>query len=95
MAGAGEPHVGFLLLRRFAHPMTLRCGAQVWSMHGGRAVATNEAGSAAKHKAKWTAHLIYLGLLCAVQVMLLTTDTVEQQREESEELELVVELQRQ
>ena len=27
--------------------------------------------------------LIYLGLLCAVQVMLLTTDTVEQQREES------------
>ena len=39
--------------------------------------------------------LIYLALLCAVQVMLMTTDTVEQQREESEELELVVELQRQ
>jgi low temperature requirement protein LtrA len=39
--------------------------------------------------------LIYLGFLCAVQVMLLTTDTVEQHSEESEELELLVELQRQ
>jgi low temperature requirement protein LtrA len=39
--------------------------------------------------------LIYLALLCAVQVMLMTTNTVVQQREESEELQLVVELQRQ
>ena len=36
--------------------------------------------------------LIYLGVLCAVQVFLLTTDTFQQQREESEELELLAEL---
>jgi hypothetical protein len=39
--------------------------------------------------------LIYLALLCAVQVMLMTTDTVQERRAESEELELVAELQRQ
>jgi len=39
--------------------------------------------------------LIYLALLCAAeQVMLMTTDTVDQQRAESEELELVAEVQR-
>ena len=36
--------------------------------------------------------LVYLALLCAVQVMLMTTDTVKQ-RAESEELELAAELQ--
>ncbi len=34
---------------------------------------------------------IYLALLCAVQVILTTTDAVEERRAESEELELVVE----
>jgi hypothetical protein len=36
--------------------------------------------------------LVYLALLCALQVMLMTTDTVEEQRTESEELELVAQL---
>jgi len=36
--------------------------------------------------------LIYLALLCAVQVILTTTKTVEERRVESEELELVAEL---
>jgi len=36
--------------------------------------------------------LIYLALLCAVQVILTTTETVEERRVESEELELVAEL---
>jgi low temperature requirement protein LtrA len=39
--------------------------------------------------------LIYLALLCAVQVMLMSTETVEQQRAESEDLELVAQLWRQ
>ena len=36
--------------------------------------------------------LIYLALLCAVQVIVTTTETVEERRVESEELELVAEL---
>ena len=39
--------------------------------------------------------LIYLALLCGVQVMLTTTDAVREQRAESEKLELVADLQRQ
>jgi len=36
--------------------------------------------------------LIYLALLCAVQVIVTTTEMVEERRAESEELELVAEL---
>jgi hypothetical protein len=36
--------------------------------------------------------LMYLALLCAVQVILMTTETVEERRVESEELALVAEL---
>jgi hypothetical protein len=36
--------------------------------------------------------LIYLALLCTVQVILATTETVEERRVESEDLELVAEL---
>jgi hypothetical protein len=36
--------------------------------------------------------LIYLALLCAVQVFVTTSETLEERRVESEELELVAEL---
>jgi hypothetical protein len=37
--------------------------------------------------------LIYLALLCAAQVIVTSTETVEERRAESEELELIAELQ--